>query len=574
MYVARVVDRADQGFEIAPVALGGGSSGRRGRRRRLPVLIVLLVAIAIPAIAWIGPRIEVRPNLDLSFVAPPPTPTPKPTPRPTPVPSRPLATPLPEVTFGEGPRPTGPIAIDLGGIRLVDPQTGALHPADAMRVDRDAIFAAPNGDGWWCICFARSSEIAREEVIVEIRRIDAHGDQTDGRTVGSYTSTDKTEMDYYTRFDLELSPDGRTAYLASGTRQEDVWTFAIDAIELSSGTITAHLEVAELPAALPIDPKASPVPVNPQTYIAGPSIRLSADGSRLLLWGGLEQYSDDGQQRLDPHAWLIGVPSGPDDTSFEAPTTVGGAIAADLRSCNWAVWLSDVSVMAFCTFGQVEANGTPIFTTKLFGTDGLEVAHVDVPISVDSWIAEPIVDRANGLVYVWEPLGHVVHRIDVAAGRSVSLTIDPDAPDVGASAGAPALDLPPTWLSVTSDYRLYYGPQLLPEPRGTRLFAIGLKPVDQNGSRGYSFRSTGVFVVDSAAVALVDHWNALAAYGSIGISPDGAWLTAIGVPEIDAEGHPTNWMASLTIHDLADGRPVLRLGQLGGPETSVMQVPP
>ena len=47
-----------------------------------------------------------------------------------------------------------------------------------------------------------------------------------------------------------------------------------------------------------------------------------------------------------------------------------------------------------------------------------------------------------------------------------------------------------------------------------------------------------------------------------------------GVPNIDAEGHQTNWMGSVTIHDLSDGRPAIRLGQLGGPEVSVMQVPP
>ena len=64
-------------FEVVPTRIGGsGGAGRPGRRRRLPIALVIAVAVAIPAIAWIGPRMESRPEVDLSFLRPTPTPAP------------------------------------------------------------------------------------------------------------------------------------------------------------------------------------------------------------------------------------------------------------------------------------------------------------------------------------------------------------------------------------------------------------------------------------------------------------------------------------------------------------------
>ena len=570
VYVARVVDRPSQGFEVAPVPLGGGSGARR-RRRRLPALVVLLVAIAVPVIAWVGPKIEVRPNLDLAFNAAP-TASPTATPRRTPTPSSPLPTALPEITFAEGPRPTVPIAIDVGGVRILDPGTGELGPVTSVHVDRDAVFTAV--DGWWCVCFSRGSFSNSETTTVTVQRIDAAGRLTSSVPVGEYTSaTDSPDQDIYTRFDLELAPDGRTAYLASAVRSGRIWTVAVDTIDLKAGGILAHTELAKFDMDTLSDPKASPSPSSIQVYLSGPSIRLSPDGRRLLAWASLDAFSDSGGEAgSTPTAWLI-------DTTAAADGTVGAVMnmdagfAASMRMCGWAAWSSEERFVTTCFSGQAGGSQVDVTFTEV-GIDGGEIRHVQIAISNESWFTEPIFDRANMILYLWDPNGHLLHRIDFEHERADSLAVDRDSGTaVESPPDLPPLGRAPAWTPVSSDMRMWYSPQLVAEPGGSRLFAIGLTQ-QEAPSRNYVFKSSGIWVFDTSDFALADHWNPVTGYGSIGISRDGRWLTAAGMPQMDAEGRPTDWQASLTVIDTSDGRAALRLGRLGGPETSVMQVPP
>jgi hypothetical protein len=81
VYVDGMADRREEHFEVVTTRIGGGGgSGRPGRRRRVPIALVIVIALAIPAIAWMGPRIEWRPEVDLSFLRPTPTPVPSATP--------------------------------------------------------------------------------------------------------------------------------------------------------------------------------------------------------------------------------------------------------------------------------------------------------------------------------------------------------------------------------------------------------------------------------------------------------------------------------------------------------------
>src|SRR3990172_1305512 len=110
-------ERGDGGFEVVPTRIGGSGGGRRtGRRHRAPIIVVIVLAVLIPTIAWVGPRIEWRPEVDLSFLRPTPTPVPSRTPRPVFSPAPGLATPLPAITIGVGPRPTEPFAVEVGGL--------------------------------------------------------------------------------------------------------------------------------------------------------------------------------------------------------------------------------------------------------------------------------------------------------------------------------------------------------------------------------------------------------------------------------------------------------------------------
>lgn len=122
--------RGDPGFTVAPRRLGDGPPGRGPRRaRRLGVAIIAIAALAIVTIAFLGPRLSGKPNLDLSFFA---TPTPRAT--PTPAPSveagptdKPDITPLPEITRPEGATASGRVAIGADGIRILDLADGTME---------------------------------------------------------------------------------------------------------------------------------------------------------------------------------------------------------------------------------------------------------------------------------------------------------------------------------------------------------------------------------------------------------------------------------------------------------------
>jgi hypothetical protein len=566
-------DRLNQGFEVEPTPLGSRGAGSARRRRRLPIVIVLLVGLAIPAIAWVGPRLQARPELNLSFLVPGPTPSPLLTPRPTPRPD-PRATPLPSLTIADGPTPTGPIAIDVGGLRLVDTVTGKLGASTGLRGDSDAIFTNADGDGWWCVCFTRSTgPDPADAVTVSVRTIDGDGHETSRKTVGDYRSAATVrDDDFFTRFDLELSPDGRTGYLASAVRNGMVWTLALDALDLENGAIVGHSELVKFDLNASVEP--SPSPTTTHQYLAGPGIRLSPDGRHLLVWAWIEVWSDmTGESTSDAQVWLVDLAPDPADDPIANATLVGGDMKAQIRMCGWLTWLTDDSLASVCFLPSDPSGSRQKASATLFSLDGTATGHVDAVFGENSWSAEPLIDRANGLLYIWEPIGHVLHRFDLRRLREDRVTIDPLAPAFGEPAVVQAPALPPDWAAPTSDLRIYYGPQLVAEPGGDRLLALGMSPQDDAGRESYGFGSTGIWVFDLASFGLVDQWPAIAAYSSIAITPDGRWLTAVGQPQMDDRGRPASWDWSLTIHDLEDGRAAVLLGRLGGTETQVLQVP-
>jgi len=570
-----MADRREQSFEIVPTRIGGsGGSGRPGgRRRRLPIALVIAVAIAIPAIAWMGPRIEWRPEVDLSFLRPTPTPIPSTTARPIYRPTAIPATPLPDLTVVAGEHPTKPFPLDVDGLRLVDPATGKLGDAMDLRLDRDAVFAAPDGNGWWCVCFNRVQTSASETVGVEIRRVDGTGRRTSRQPIGEYASNAlPPASDFYDRFDLELAPDGRTAYLASATRSGNAWTVAVETIDVQAGKLTGHLDLGSVDAT----PMAGPSPPPDQgvndSYLAGPLIRLSPDGRRLLVWTWVDRYTWNGEQGSStPMAWTIDLEVAGGGVALGHPTAFAEAAADRLRQCVWAAWTAADEITAIC---WPRYQGTMTLGASILRADLSEVRRTDITGRRQDWFAEPILDQANRAVYLWQPTGHALHRLDIDQGRADRIDVDPDATvgGPGTGSGAPPSGKQPQWSTMQSDLRLWNIPQVIPEQGGSRLFAIG-STQNGRGDGGADFASTtGIWVFDAREFTVVDRWAPVAAYNSLGISDDGRWLMAAGIPGVDADGKPATWQASLTILDAADGRPALQLGSLGT-NFQVLQIP-
>jgi hypothetical protein len=564
------VERGDSGFEVAPTRIGGGGRpGRPARRPPLTILVVIALAAAVPTIAWIGPRIEYRPEIDLSFIRPTPTPAPSTTPRPTPRPTKPLPTPLPAVTIGTGPAPTERFAIDANGLRFVDPVAGTLGPPMGPRLSSDAVFPAAGG-GWWCICFLRNGDVDSEIVTTRLRRLSADGASTANLLLGEYrSSAPGVDQDFYIRFDLELAPDGRTAWLASATRAADTWTIVLEGIDLASGRIVTRAELGSMAFPAPPDPDASPAPDLVQNYFSGPFMRLSPDGRSLLLWSWSETHTDGPGGQVNAGAgWLVGLPADPvaDPSIGSVPLATNFADA--LRSCYWTAWSADDRLVSACWPNEV---GRRFVQLVVHDPTGAELGHVDLVDASNSWFGEPVFDRANQAVFVWQPEGHILSRADLASLTVQATKVDPTAPEPAGGAPPMGLPRPADWASLASDFRVYSTPQLVPEPGGERLFAIGVNARTDYSRFGYA--STGVWVFDSADGRLLDRWGAVAAYQNLGVSADGRWLYAAGAPGVDDQGKESQWEASLTIHDLADGRPAAQLGQLGA-DVQVLLVGP
>ena len=559
-----MADERQQSFEVIPTRIGGGGgAGRPGRGRRLPIALVVAVAVGIPAIAWIGPRIESRPEVDLSFLRPTPTPAPSRTPRAlfvTPL----AATPLPDVTIAEGEHPDEPFPIDVDGLHLIDPTTGELGSRMELRLDSDAVFAATDGDGWWCVCFKRSQGSDSETTAVEIRRVNGAGQTTARHRLDEYVSTAPPPgSDFHTRFDLELAPDGRTGYLASATRSGHDWTMAVETVDFETGAISGRVDLGSLSVAPLPGPTAAPDQGFYENYLAGPFMRLSPDGRRLLVWSWVDLYSSTGEPSPPvSKVWTIGLDERGGSVA-DGLVPFPDVAASRLRQCPWLTWTTPGELAAVCWRGDQ----VPTFNAVILRADGSEVRRSEIPGTVDSWFAEPILDLANRAIYLWQPTAHVLQRIMLDTGRTDRLEVDPDATAGGIAGSSPGpggakLGKPAAWATFGSDARLYNNLQIIPERGGNRLFALGTI----SGDRGYGgpeFGSTGIWVFDGREFALVDRWAAAAAYGSLGLSDDGRWLMATGVPGADADGNAASWEASLTIHDTVDGRPALQLGSLG-----------
>ncbi len=565
-------------FEVVPTRIGGtGGAGRPGRRRRLPIALVIAVAVAIPAIAWIGPRMESRPEVDLSFLRPTPTPVPSATPRALFPASSPGATPLPAVTIAEGEHPTEPFPIDINGLHLVDPTTGELGPEMGLRLDSDAVFTSADGNGWWCVCFHRDQDgIGTETASVEIRRVDGSGRTTAEQPIGEYVSSaTPPQSDFYNRFDLELAPDERTGYLVSATRVATDWTIAVEAIDLATGVVSGRVDLGSMSVALPPGPTPPPDAGIYESYLAGPLMRLSPDGRRLLVWAWVDAYSwTDQPAKSTSKAWTIGLDerSGSVVGRGGGPARRGGGRpAAPVRLGRVDGGRRDRRRLLAAVPGRAVARCGDSFVRT-----GRKCAdRVSQGRSMAGSPNQSSISRTGRSTFGSPIPMSSIGSTSIPAGRTAWRSTRSQPPEFPARparvrAGCNSREQP-AWTTLASDMRIYSTPQLIAEPGGSRLFALGIITGDR-GYGGPEYASTGVWVFDAREFSLVDRWTAVTAYGSIGLSSDGRWLLAAGQPGADADGNPAQWQSSLTVHDTVDGRPALLLGSLGS-DNQILQIP-
>jgi len=160
-----------------------------------------------------------------------------------------------------------------------------------------------------------------------------------------------------------------------------------------------------------------------------------------------------------------------------------------------------------------------------------------------------VVDKMHHLLFVWDPFGRHLERVDLATGQ---ITGRGTLPTASASAG-PLADVAHAigaWLAPAVAAKMYINPSLAISPDGSRLFAIGTATADPLTPGG---GSTGVWVFDTSSLVTVAHWAPVADYVSLTLNEDGSLLLVAGMPGTDAAGNSNDQAASVTIYDAATG---------------------
>jgi hypothetical protein len=186
---------------------------------------------------------------------------------------------------------------------------------------------------------------------------------------------------------------------------------------------------------------------------------------------------------------------------------------------------------------RVDVSGRPLGDTVLGGSTAVGFG------------LGTVVDPAHHLLYVWEPFGRHLLRVDLATGQ---ITGRGTLPTASASAG-PFADVAhaiAAWLAPAVAAKMYINPSLAMSHDGSRLFAIGTATADPLGPGG---GSTGVWVFDTSSLVTVAHWAPVADYISLTLNRDGSLLLVAGMPGADAAGNSNDQAASVTIYDAASG---------------------
>lgn len=552
--------RADEGFSVAPQRLGGGGSSGPGpwRGRPIKAILVLVACLSVIGVAGLGPRLSGKPNFDIAFFA---TPVPSATPRPSETPRSVFfgPTPLPEITRTDGGALSGRVAVWADGFRVLDLGGGTVSSVVYTDFSRDVVLRAPDGDGWWCICMQdvggdEATGVTRE---VQLLRIGADGATSAPRTITTLGDAKDPAASRAIQTDIALAPDGLSGLLAVGRQTTTSWEYSVARLDLVKATIGPWTALGRQVAPPLPEPTATPNPDNPGTYLnaGGPYVRLSPDGSRAVVWSQLQQISNDTVTFTENRGWRISV----DAAGNPGEPSVAAAFAKFPEWCPFTAFVRDDRLVATCPVFPVDGSSDPPTLRLLdIGADGGIARQVDVP-QLGSYFSEPLIDTANGIVWLWDASNLTLTRIDTSDFTLTSTMFDPL---VERTPGVAAFrDAPRVWNHAGSAVGMFGPTQISGSPDGRRLYLLGYDRQPQLGRDAP--QSLGVFVVDPSSLELVDRWAPAAYYSSIGCVLDGKVVAVGGQGGMDAEGRGAPWGGSMTLHDAEDGRILMRFGQVG-----------
>jgi hypothetical protein len=463
------------------------------------------------------------------------------------VPTRPPPPPSPSAlpalrVFGEPIQER--LLVDAAGLRLLDLGTGTLGPVLAdTRWPSQLIRTA---SGFICVCVTTASLADGEMVSLRAQVLDRSGRADRPKMIGSFRGYDDPalkpdEQGNSIAIGGAVSDDESTLFLGLAQRNRDSWRRSVLVVDLRTGAVGQRVELDRL-----LLPKgeASSDP----TFAFSPEIVLSPSGRRAVVSAeGSGAYGTQGVKR-----WRVSIAG----TRLESLSPLRGGSGTLPASCSIGGYIDEETYYSLCGWG----GDLRLIRARLDGSV-LKEQSIEGMETPGGFVAQ-VVDMSTKRLYLWNTSSRAVARLDLARGALDRLVTLPEG-----KTGSRRVDLLGTlvarlsnWVAPAAMAKMLIEPALALSPDGTRLYALGMSIPESDPGRG---RSTGVYVVDTESLSLLDRWAPTTDLMSLAVSPDGRYVYAAGMAGVDSSGQETSWPASLTAYDRETGVVRLIAGDLG-----------
>jgi hypothetical protein len=398
-----------------------------------------------------------------------------------------------------GPRPSGTVWLRSGnGARSLDLSTGeAGRPIDTSDW-RDRILSLPDGR-FLCVCVDVTSIDGGERAIVSLadvvggqpskatELVTVEGRRDEGRRAD--------EQGYPVVTSASLSPDGHLAVVGVAARRPPSWEQSLIVVDVPNREVVQTIGLA-------------PVPDEQRTQAWAPRVRFSSDGQRALVSLTVVGANGISQERHFV-AWIQGhfLP-------LEAVAGFGTkGPAADGRCLGTSpALLRRDTVFGLCH----DANGTESFVRSV-ALDTGRIRELALDAVLKGSFPMRLVDRANGLLYLWDPFSHRVARVSIASAKL----------DAAAVIEAPTAVLEPldrlartfsAWIAPPTLAKIMLEPSLALSSDGRTLYVVAMSGdrIEEPGS------AATIHVLDAGSLALRATWTVESNVVSIAIAPNGA----------------------------------------------------
>jgi hypothetical protein len=541
--------RPDDSYQIAARIHSPSSA-----RTRLATAVVAIVVVA-----WLGAAVTGR--------LPGPTATSVPSevavaspPGPVFVPVPPADSLPPDLEILQPTAPFGSIPVDMGGLVWLNLQTAKVGPRVDLAPDQ-WLFALPDG-GAACVCLERETGTA--PAALQLLRFAPPGRNVAASGLGDWLPRGQQILPV----DAVLVAGGRDALIAALVEDGTRWDLRLQLADMEGNAPVVEGRLPNVDLSGLGDPSRVQLRLYATLDVGAPEgfrarIVLSTLGDDLAITPGSEV------------AWDVTVR--PTRIGAFEPVPAGTLAGSSGPGCDTAAWAGPETFVELCFALVADANGNPVPSVRLEPVGGRPTDVALGGATLDNQVAW-LVDTFHRLVFCWQPLAHRMQRLDIETGKVVEQVLgsgDGSLENLRAiSVEAPPSPFPPpigrSFWQPTRPAGGPLGTALVGSADGSLLYAAGFGFPTTPGSVG-DLDSTGIWVFDSHSLDLLAHWQPVAAYDSLALTPNGRYLLAMGNPggkELDLFG---NHGRELALIDPTDGstiailrRLVLQLG--GSPE--------